>query len=86
MRDRGRLMRVPGTVNGKTGNLCRIVSADLSRPAVEPVELTGNPGVLVELEAERRARRSSSRRDPLADVAPTVTSGSWPGWRSPSPG
>lgn len=38
--NRGRIMRVPGTVNGKRGRVCRIVALDLVRPAVSYERLT----------------------------------------------
>jgi RepB DNA-primase from phage plasmid len=37
--DRGRIMRLPGTLNRKRGRRCRIVRLELTRPAVDPDRL-----------------------------------------------
>jgi len=37
--DRGRSLRLPGTVNAKVGRLCRIVLCDLARPGFAPAAL-----------------------------------------------
>lgn len=52
--DRGRLMRLSGTVNYKRGRHARIISADLARP---PYRLRDLVGGLPDLEGRRRPRR-----------------------------
>lgn len=37
--DRGRIMRLPGTINHKRGKWCRIAGMDLTRPTVDPDRL-----------------------------------------------
>lgn len=66
--DRGRIMRVPGTVNGKSGAWCRVTLADLRRPPYEAAAL------LRELPDPRppappSARRSGGRPVPPDEVA-----------------
>jgi hypothetical protein len=41
-RNRERVMRLAGTVNGKSGRYARVVYADLQRPAYEPLALLGD--------------------------------------------
>lgn len=70
--DRGRIMRLPGTVNHKRGRWCRIISADLARPAVDPDRLRHN---LRDPEPPRPPRRTirrvvGNRADDLALIAP----------------
>jgi hypothetical protein len=72
--DRGRIMRVPGTVNGKTGAWCRVTLADLRRPPYEAAAL------LRDLPDPRppappRVRRSGGgpvARDEVAEVPPPI--------------
>lgn len=70
--DRGRIMRLPGTVNHKRGRWCRIVSADLARAAVDPDRLRRT---LRDPDPPRPPRRTirrvvSNGVDDLALIAP----------------
>lgn len=70
--DRGRIMRLPGTVNQKRGRWCRIAGMDLTRPLVDPDRLRAT----LRDPAPPRPPRKTVRRivgrgpDDLALVAP----------------
>ncbi len=70
--DRGRIMRLPGTVNQKRGKWCRVAGMDLTREAVDPDRLRAH---LRDPAPPRPPRRTVRRtvggeRDELALVAP----------------
>lgn len=72
-RDRSRVMRLPGTVNGKTGNHARIVWADL---ALRPWDLRALVGDLPDPPKprvnRRRAAVTGTHDDPYKQIAPAV--------------
>ena len=73
VKDRGRLMRLPGTRNGKSGEPCRLLYADL-RPDRHELEALLGPDTAplappVPLGAPRRI---ANRADPLRDVEPAT--------------
>lgn len=71
VRDRGRLMRVPGTINGKTGSPCRLLRADLRPQRVEADALLGPRfGAPDPIKRPQAARRIGVRNDPLRDLDP----------------
>ncbi|MDW5592995.1 hypothetical protein VSS74_01510 [Conexibacter stalactiti] len=68
--DRGRLMRLSGTVNYKRGRHARIISADLARPSYRLRDLVGG---LPDLRGRRRPRRVGSwvaNVDPYKRIPP----------------
>jgi hypothetical protein len=60
--DRGRIMRLPGSFNGKRGRWCRVLRADRSRTPVDPDQ----------------ARRAVSDPEPPAPAPPTRSNGNRP--------
>ncbi|HEX4344682.1 MAG TPA: hypothetical protein VHZ31_03880 [Solirubrobacteraceae bacterium] len=70
-KDRSRVMRLAGTVNGKTGNRARVMWADL---ALVPWELTDLVGDLPDPPKPIRSHRHAARRvhheDPYKRIAP----------------
>jgi RepB DNA-primase from phage plasmid len=71
VKDRGRLMRLPGTVNGKTGHPCRLLRADLRPERVDPDALLGPRFAAPEpVGRPEAARRIGLRHDPLRDLDP----------------
>jgi hypothetical protein len=71
VKDRGRLMRLPGTVNYKTGAPCRLLRVDLRPRRTDPNELLG-PRFAIPEPARRPdpARKIGRRADPLRDLDP----------------
>jgi hypothetical protein len=67
--ERSRVMRLAGTVNGKTGAHARIVEADLQLPPYPIGELVGD---LPDPEASpmRRVRREGQSEDPYKRISP----------------
>ena len=67
--ERSRVMRLAGTVNGKTGAHARIVEADLALPAYPIAELVGDlPDPVAR--AAPRARRDGQSSDPYKRISP----------------
>ena len=71
-KDRSRVMRLAGTVNGKTGRYARILEADFRLPAYPIDELVGDlpdptPAVSG---GGARARRTVDHRDPYKRISP----------------
>ncbi len=67
--ERSRVMRLAGTVNGKTGAHARIVEADLALPAYPIAELVGDlPDPVAP--AAPRARRDGQSSDPYKRISP----------------
>jgi len=67
--ERSRVMRLAGTVNGKTGAHARVIEADLQLPPYPVGQLVGDlpdPGPRV----PRRSRRPSDSRDPYKRISP----------------
>ena len=67
--ERSRVMRLAGTINGKTGAPARILEADLALPGYRIGELVGDlpePSRPV----ARRARRDGDSRDPYKRISP----------------
>lgn len=62
--NRGRIMRVPGTVNRKRGRVCRIVRLDLTRPAVSYERLAAR---LEDPKPARSSRPSAERGRVVGD-------------------
>lgn len=83
--DRGRSLRLPGTVNGKVGRPCRVVFADLAGRALSPSELLDALPADPKPVAEATPRRSPALAADEADRSPRPsTSASSRGSRSPS--
>jgi hypothetical protein len=73
VKDRGRLMRLPGTRNGKTGEPCRLLLADLQPIRHEPAALLGpDSAPQAPPVALAAPRRIAGLPDPLRDVAPAT--------------
>ena len=69
--DRGRSLRLPGTVNGKVGRSCRVVFADLAGRALSPSELLDALPADPKPVAEATPRRSPALAADEADrIAP----------------
>ena len=67
--ERSRVMRLAGTVNGKTGAHARIVEADLALPAYPVAHLIGDlPDPAPR--AAPRVRRSGESTDPYKRISP----------------
>lgn len=70
-RDRGRLLRLAGTVNGKTGRRAQLLWVDLATPTYPVKELVGDlpdpPGATPRA---RRTARSVVHDDPYKRIAP----------------
>ena len=67
--ERSRVMRLAGTVNGKTGAYARIVEADLALPAYSIEQLVGDlPDPA--LHTTGRARREGPSTDPYKRISP----------------
>jgi hypothetical protein len=67
--ERSRVMRLAGTVNGKTGAHARILEADFQLPAYPIAQLVGDlpdPGARV----SRRERRQGASSDPYKQISP----------------
>ena len=70
-KDRSRVMRLAGTVNGKTGRYARVMWADLALPAWTLRELVGDlPSVPRPRHARRRSTYAVSHDDPYKRIAP----------------
>lgn len=70
-KDRSRLMRLPGTVNGKTGQHARIVWADLALRAWSVDELVGDlPDPPRNQVAKRRPVAAGAHEDPYKQIPP----------------
>lgn len=71
VKDRGRLMRLPGTLNGKSGRPCRLLMADLRPLRHDPETLVGRgfdlPPRPVRCDP---AMRVGARKDALRDLDP----------------
>lgn len=67
--DRGRLMRLPGTVNHKAGAWCRIAWLDLAAPGIAVEALTDGLSDPAPPRPPRRPR-AIERDDDLADIPP----------------
>jgi hypothetical protein len=73
VKDRGRLMRLPGTINGKSGRPCRLLLADLRPQRHDPDVLLGpDSAPLAPPVAPGAARRIAGVADPLRDVDPAT--------------
>ena len=71
--DRGRAMRLPGTVNRKHGEWCRVVLCDLAGPALAPERLLAvTPPDPRPSARPDPTRRWSSRNEPAAEIPPPV--------------
>jgi len=67
--ERSRVMRLAGTVNGKTGAHARIIEADLALPAYPIAQLVGDlPDPASH--TSRRARRDGESTDPYKRISP----------------
>jgi hypothetical protein len=67
--ERSRVMRLAGTVNGKTGAHARIIEADLHLPPYTIGQLVGDlPDPVAAI--RRRARRAGSSDDPYKRISP----------------
>jgi hypothetical protein len=68
----GRIMRLPGTFNGKRGAWCRIVRADRGRPPVDPEAVRATLPDPEPARADGRSdgQRSGQPEDELARVPP----------------
>jgi hypothetical protein len=67
--ERSRVMRLAGTVNGKTGAYARIIEADLQLPPYPVEQLVGDmpdPAPAI----RQRARRASTSGDPYKRISP----------------
>lgn len=70
-KDRSRVMRLAGTVNGKTGNYARIIWADLALPAWALRDLIGDlPDPPKPRNTSRRAGALVNHDDPYKRIAP----------------
>jgi hypothetical protein len=67
--ERSRVMRLAGTVNGKTGAHARIVEADLPLPGYPIVQLVGDLPDPTPITAPR-VRRDGDSRDPYKRISP----------------
>src|SRR4051794_6883845 len=71
VKDRGRLMRLPGTRNGKSGEPCRLLYADLRPDRHDLSALIGpETAPLAPPVPPGAPRRIGNRHDPLRDVEP----------------
>jgi hypothetical protein len=67
--ERSRVMRVAGTINGKTGAHARILDADFQLPGYPIAQLVGNlPDPVASV--ARRARRETASTDPYKRISP----------------
>jgi hypothetical protein len=69
-KDRSRVMRLAGTVNGKTGQHARILEADFRLAPYAIDELVGDLPDPAPIAAAPRARRSVDHRDPYKRISP----------------
>ncbi|HWC27918.1 MAG TPA: hypothetical protein VG474_15110 [Solirubrobacteraceae bacterium] len=70
-RDRSRVMRLAGTINGKTGAHARIIWADLAlRPWTLRALIADLPAPPAPRRSPRRAATASTHRDPYKRIAP----------------
>jgi hypothetical protein len=67
--ERSRVMRLAGTINGKTGQCARILEADFALPAYPIAQLVGDLPDPVK-ESASRARREGRSRDPYKRISP----------------
>jgi hypothetical protein len=67
--ERSRVMRLAGTINGKTGKYARILEVDFALPAYPIAQLVGDlPDPTAHV--SRRARRDGKSRDPYKRISP----------------
>jgi hypothetical protein len=69
-KDRSRVMRLAGTVNGKTGRHARILEADFRLAPYAIDELVGDLPNPTPIAAAPRARRTVEHRDPYKRISP----------------